>query len=57
MRNRYKGTCYHCNATVNPGDGHFERHKGHWRTIHAGCVFELRKQKLEAKFTAKEVQT
>ena len=57
MRNRYKGTCYHCNTTVNPGDGHFERHKGHWRTIHAGCVFELRKQKLEAKFAAKEVQT
>ena len=45
MRNKYKGTCYHCGKTVEVGDGHFERHKGGWRTIHSNCVFEARKQK------------
>jgi ribosomal protein L24E len=45
MRNKYKGTCYYCGKTVEVGDGHFERYKGGWRTIHANCVFKQREQK------------
>ena len=50
MRNRYKGTCYYCGKTVEVGAGHFEKIIGtkYWRTIHADCVFEQRKEK-EAK--------
>jgi hypothetical protein len=42
MRNRYPGPCYRCGKTVAPGDGHFERHKGAWRTQHASCAIEHR---------------
>jgi hypothetical protein len=45
MRNKYKGTCYKCGQVVEPGTGHFERHRGGWRTIHANCVFIQRVQK------------
>jgi hypothetical protein len=45
MRNKYAGTCYYCSRTVEPGKGHFERHRGSWLTIHANCVFEQRKEK------------
>ena len=38
MRNQHAGTCYRCGKTVEPGAGHFERHKGKWRTQHAGCA-------------------
>lgn len=48
MRNKYKGTCYYCGKTVDPGDGHFEREKGKWLTIHADCVFKQRREKQEA---------
>jgi hypothetical protein len=30
---------------VAKGKGHFERYQGGWRTIHAGCVFDQRKEK------------
>jgi hypothetical protein len=42
MRNKYAGTCYRCGQTVAPGDGHFERHNGGWRTQHADCAIEHR---------------
>ena len=45
MRNKYKGTCYICGKEVMPNAGHFERHKGSWRTIHVECVFKQRKDK------------
>jgi hypothetical protein len=45
MRNRYKGTCYWCGNLVEPRQGHFERHKHQFLTIHAHCVFEQRKRK------------
>lgn len=51
MRNRYGGTCYHCGKPVAPGDGHFERSQGRWRTIHAECVFI---QRAEKRLAAKE---
>jgi hypothetical protein len=38
MRNRYRGTCYRCGESVAPGEGHFERHQGGWRTQHASCA-------------------
>lgn len=42
MRNRYPGTCYRCGARVEPGDGHFEKYKGGWRTQHAACAIKFR---------------
>jgi hypothetical protein len=42
MRNRYPGICYRCGKTVAKGDGHFERHKGSWRTQHADCAIKAR---------------
>lgn len=48
MRNRYAGICYRCGKPVPPGAGHFERHKGSWRVIHAECVLEQRKEKIDA---------
>lgn len=48
MRNRYAGVCYHCEKPVPPGEGHFERSQGRWRTIHAGCVFIQRAAKRAA---------
>jgi hypothetical protein len=35
MRNRFGGACYKCGLWVTPGTGHFELHKGKWRTQHA----------------------
>jgi len=36
MRNRFPaGSCYVCGLRVEAGTGHFERHKGGWRTKHA----------------------
>ena len=35
MRNRYAGDCYVCGRRVEPGTGHFERHRGGWRVKHA----------------------
>lgn len=52
MRNKYPGICYRCGKTVASGDGHFERYKGSrkWRTQHATCAIEHRKQQeLESK--------
>jgi hypothetical protein len=34
VRNRYGGDCYKCGLWVKLGTGHFERHKGRWRTQH-----------------------
>lgn len=45
MRNNYAGVCYYCGIEVKPQQGHFERYKGGWRTIHASCVFQQRKDK------------
>ncbi len=42
MRNRYAGKCYRCGAVVAPGDGHFERFNGGWRTQHASCAIAFR---------------
>lgn len=47
MRNKFPGICYWCHKTVVKGAGHFEKHKSGWRTIHAACVFEQRKEKEE----------
>lgn len=47
MRNKYKGICYYCGEIVEVGQGHFERQRGGWRTIHANCVFKQRKEKEE----------
>jgi hypothetical protein len=49
MRNKYPGICYKCGKQVEKGQGHFERYKGGWRTIHAECVFEQRRIKAEAQ--------
>ncbi len=54
MRNRYSAPCYLCSKTVAPGAGHFERHRGGWRAIHAECVFVNRERKQNAK--AEEVK-
>jgi hypothetical protein len=45
MRNKYKGPCYKCGQVVEVGKGHFERHRGGWRTIHVNCVFTQRDDK------------
>jgi len=39
MRNQYRGTCYRCGETVEPGEGHFEKRRhGRWATHHATCA-------------------
>ncbi len=38
MRNKYAGNCYRCGEQVAPGEGHFERFRGGWRTQHAQCA-------------------
>lgn len=45
MRNRFPGTCYRCNTHVPAGEGHFERHGGGWRTQHASCAIQHRRQR------------
>jgi hypothetical protein len=53
MRNRFPGTCYFCGKICKAGEGHFEQdgfvapgsRQVRWKTIHAECVFEQRKQK------------
>lgn len=47
MRNRYPGTCYFCQKTVEPKAGHFERRAGRWAVIHATCVFAQREAKVD----------
>lgn len=49
MRNKYPGVCYHCGKRVEVGAGHFDRRHGKWLTIHAECVFIVRKLKEEAR--------
>ena len=44
MRNKYAGKCYRCGEMVNPGDGHFERRPGGWRTQHASCAINARRE-------------
>lgn len=41
-RNKYPGICYRCDRPVAVGAGHFERHKGKWRTQHAECAIAAR---------------
>ena len=45
MRNKYPGVCYRCGHIVEKGAGHFERHKGGWRTQHAECAIKHREEK------------
>jgi hypothetical protein len=45
MRNRFPGTCYRCGKPVAAGEGHFERHRGGWRTQHADCAIKARKER------------
>lgn len=54
MRNQYAGVCYRCGSIVAPKEGHFERHGGRWRTIHAGCVFVQRQEKARARKALQE---
>lgn len=54
MRNQYPGVCYRCGSMVAPKEGHFERHGGRWRTIHAGCVFMQRQEKARARAALQE---
>lgn len=42
MRNKFPGTCYRCGLRVEPGEGHFERFNGGWRTQHAQCAIDNR---------------
>lgn len=56
MRNRYPGTCYYCGKRVEKGEGHFERCRGHWRVIHAECVFKQRAEKARRKKEAEVVR-
>jgi hypothetical protein len=42
MRNKFPGVCYRCGKLVEPGDGHFERFLGGWRTQHASCAIKFR---------------
>lgn len=56
MRNRYEGPCYYCGTHVNGGMGHFERHKGSWRVIHAECVFKQREEKKNKNQSANRAQ-
>lgn len=42
MRNKYSGICYRCGENVPPGEGHFERFRGSWRTQHASCAIKFR---------------
>lgn len=55
MRNRYAGTCYRCGLIVEPGQGHFERHQGGWRTQHASCCIAAREFKSAAGVTLVEM--
>ena len=48
MRNKFPGTCYRCGKYVPKGAGHFERHLGTWRVLHALCAIEQRKERREA---------
>lgn len=41
-RNTFGGVCYRCSKWVAPGEGHFERFRGHWRVQHATCAIEFR---------------
>lgn len=54
MRNKYPGMCYRCNLRVEKNEGHFERHKGSWRTQHAQCAIDARKIKLFNLLKSKE---
>lgn len=54
MRNKYPGTCYRCNAHVAAGAGHFERHKGGWRTQHADCAIKAKQAKAQAQAQAQQ---
>ena len=47
MRNQYPGTCYRCGKTVEAGQGHFERNAGRWRTQHATCAIEHRRERVK----------
>lgn len=44
MRNKFPGTCYRCGKRVEVGMGHFERYNRGWRTQHAICAINARKQ-------------
>lgn len=54
MRNRYPGICYRCGKRVEVGDGHFERHKGGWRTQHASCCIAAKEARRTEEATKHE---
>jgi hypothetical protein len=54
MRNKYPGMCYRCGLLVEKQAGHFERHKGAWRTQHAECAIKHRKLKDKSNETQED---
>jgi hypothetical protein len=54
MRNKYPGMCYRCSLRVEKNEGHFERHKGSWRTQHAQCAIDARDRKQTNSLNPKE---
>lgn len=54
MRNKYQGKCEICGKLVKPGEGHFERRKGHFVVKHAECVLELRAARSDMSYSASD---
>jgi len=53
-RNKYKGVCYRCGETVDPGEGHYQlsyRHDGKFILQHADCAIKHRGSKKGMKET------
>ena len=48
-RNAFEGICYRCNKTVVVGDGYYERYKGKWRTQHASCCNQRKRDLANAR--------
>lgn len=42
MRNKFAGKCYRFGKKVEPGQGHFEKWNGVFRTQHADCAIQHR---------------
>ncbi|WP_332116013.1 hypothetical protein [Azorhizobium caulinodans] len=55
-RNKFDRPCYICGLTVKAGTGHFERHRGGWRTKHANVPGDGRVTCATAQASATEAQ-